>query len=253
MAVATGTAILGAAALGIGASLMSSKAQGDAADSAAAASKYATDMGVQAEMERYYDAVKNFKPFYEAGVNALTGYQAAPSGATAPTLPTFSHTFDPNDPNYLLAKSTGEEDVNRALAARGLWNSRPGVNALSDYNAKLLAAERDRQYANKLTEYGIDYSKATDTFNIENTLAKQNLAKYADIVNVGTGAASNVSSAGMSAGNVVSSLYGNYGNVAAQSELASGQAKAGLYQDIGTLPTNLLASYYFGQKSGLFN
>ncbi len=52
------------------------------------------------------------------------------------------------DPGYQWQQQQGEKAVNRALAARGMYNSRAGVNALSDFNQNLNADTYQRQVNN---------------------------------------------------------------------------------------------------------
>ena len=245
---------VGTVAVGAAASAYSADKQRSASNNAADAQERANQLGIDTQLEMFYKSLEQYKPFYNAGVNALSGMQNAPSGAEAPTLPSpdIKFEFDPNDQMYKIQQEEGEESINRALAARGMYNSRPGINALSDFNRKLIAQETQNQYGRAVDQYGREYSSAIDKFNIENTLAQQNYGKYQDIVKLGAGAASSMGQNALSTGQGVASQYGQIGNAQAQGAIGAGQAQAGLAQDIGALPTNTLASYYYGQQAGLW-
>ena len=245
---------VGSVALSAYATYKSGESQSKAISSASDASSAATIYGIDAQMDMFNKSMEQFKPFYDAGVNALSGMQNAPSGAEAPTLPSpdIKFEFDPNDQMYKIQQEEGEESINRALAARGMYNSRPGINALSDFNRKLIAQETQNQYGRAVDQYGREYSSAIDKFNIENTLAQQNYGKYQDIVKLGAGAASSMGQNALSTGGGVANTATQGGNTQANLAVQQGQAQAGMWQDIGSMPTNTLANYYYAKKAGLW-
>jgi hypothetical protein len=51
-----------------------------------------------------------------------------------------------NDPLYQWRKDQTENAINQASAARGMYNSRPTINALGDANMALQSSELDRQF-----------------------------------------------------------------------------------------------------------
>ena len=251
----TAAAVVGGAmVVGAGASYLAAKSQGKAAERAANAQAAASQQGIDTQLEMYYQSKTDYLPFYKAGVNALTGLQKTPSGAKAPTLPstTIDFTFDPNDQMYKIRQEEGEEAINRALVARGLYGSRPGINALTDFNTKLIADEVSQQYGRAVDKYGRDYTTAIDEFNIENKLVGQEYGKYLDLTKLGAGAAQSMGQSAIQTGQGVATQYGQIGNALAQGQLGEGQAQAGMWQDIGGLPVNALASYYYGQKAGIW-
>jgi hypothetical protein len=73
MAIATGTAILGAAILGGGAALAGASKQSQAAKKAAAAQGQASDQSLALQREIYYDQRGLQQPYYQAGLQGLYG------------------------------------------------------------------------------------------------------------------------------------------------------------------------------------
>ena len=239
----------------IGSSFLSSRSQSKAAESAANAAASATKKGINAQLKMYEQTREDYKPFYEAGKTALTTFEGLPAGAIkAPTLPSadIPFEFDPEDKMYKIQQEEGEKAINRALVARGLYGSRAGVNVLTDFNRKLIGDEVEKQYGRRVDKYGREYTSAIDIYNIENQIAQGKYGKYLDLTKLGTGAAIGMGGAAMQTGGQISSSYSNLGNVLARTELAKGQAQAGMWQDIGSLPVNALASYYYGKQAGLW-
>lgn len=244
-----GTALLGGVS-----SYMSSKAQSKAAGKAMDAQSTATMYGIDTQMEMFEKSMEQFKPFYEAGVRGISGLEGAPSGAEAPSFPSpdIAFKFDPEDQMYKIQREEGERAINRILASRGLHDSRPGINVLADFNRRLIAEETQKQYGRGVEQYGREYAGAMDKFNIENVLAQQEAGKYRDIVQMGAGAAGSMGQSALQTGQGVASQYGQMGGVQANALMRQGQAQAGMWQDIGTMPANILASYYYGQKADLW-
>jgi len=96
----------------------------------------------------------------QAGYNAISNYS-----------------FD-NNPSYQWQQQKGEDAVNRALAARGMYNSRPGVNALSDFNQSLASQEYNNQFNRLATQanYGLGAAANVGNYNIN---AGQNMGNTA--------------------------------------------------------------------------
>jgi len=240
--------------LGLGTSLLSGEVQRKSASQASDAAALATKYGVDAQTEMFNKSIEQFKPFYEAGKRGVNKLEQAKTGAQAPILPSteIPFVFDPNDKMYKIQQEEGERSINRALAARGMYNSRPGINALADFNRKLIAEETGRQYGRAVDKYGRDYTSAIDKFNIENKIAGQEYGKYLDLAKIGTGAAGSMGQSALQTGQGVASQYQSLGNTQANALYRGGQAQAGMWQDVGSIPTNTLAQYYYGKKAGLW-
>jgi hypothetical protein len=101
-------------------------------------------------------------------------------------------------PGYAWQKQQGEEAVNRALAARGMHNSRVGVNALSDFNQNLNANTYRQQ--------------VSDLYNVSN---------------LGRGAASTAASLGQNSATNIGNTYMNAGQNIAQGMVNRGQTLGG--------------------------
>ena len=108
---------LGAGSLGLGSAYMSSKAQGEGIDKAMGISKKSMAM---------------YTPWREAGMEALDRLR--------------NFEFDESDPSYQWRLGEGEKGIDQYLASRGLYGSRAGLNALTDFRSRLGAEEYGSQY-----------------------------------------------------------------------------------------------------------
>lgn len=135
MAIATGTAILGAAVLGTLASNRAGRTQADAADRAG---------NVQREM--FERNVELNAPFREAGVNALnkliplTDYQ------------NFGMDQFQQDPGYAFRMSEGMKGLERSAAARGGLLSGATMKGIQRFGQDLASQE----YQNAFNRYGVE-------------------------------------------------------------------------------------------------
>jgi len=244
-------ALGGSALLGLGSSYMSSKSASSTASSATDAASAATRYGVDAQMDMFNQSMEKFKPFYNAGLGALSKMQKLPTGAEAPTMPSpdINFEFDPENESYKIQKEDFTKSMNQQFAGRGMYNSSNALNNLSEGYRRLQAAEEDKQYGRAVDQYGRESSSAMDKFNIENKLAQQDMNRQRDIVQLGSGAASSMGQAAGQTGSSVASSYNALANTQYQGNIAQGQAQQGMWQDIGALPTNAMAQYYYGKKA----
>lgn len=143
MAIATGTAILGAAAIGAAGSAISgivgsnkaAKAQEKAADKAAQAQKNA--LAAQAELT---------KPYVEAGKTAITEYQKM-----AP-YQSFGMKQFQADPGYGFRMSEGLKALERSASARGLLQSGGTLKDITRFGQNLASAEYENAFSRYLSE-----------------------------------------------------------------------------------------------------
>ena len=143
MAIATGAAILGAAAIGAAGSAISgivgsnkaAKAQKDAAKNAAQAQKNA--LAAQAELA---------KPYVEAGKTALAEYQKL-----APYQSFGMQQFQA-DPGYGFRMSEGLKALERSAAARGLLQSGGTLKDITRFGQNLANAEYENAFSRYLSE-----------------------------------------------------------------------------------------------------
>jgi hypothetical protein len=129
--------------------------------------------------------------------------------------------FDATNPAYTqqLSETTRLNDQN--LAARGMYNSRAGLN-LQDQSARnLTATEFDKQYSR-------GYTNLMDMFNMTSKTGATQYGKLLDMVKIGSGASA----------------------AAGQGSLASGQSEANLYSGLGAMPMNyaILQNLLSGKK-----
>jgi hypothetical protein len=271
-------AIIGSSIFSYWAANNAADAQGDAADTAADALNYSTDAQVALGTDQlnfdksmYADFQKFMAPYMAVGLDGISdleGYKPIdPDSLTKPgELPDFDFKLDVDDEVYKHRQKSGEDAINRALAARGLYDSRAGVNALSEFNLDLMGKEVNDQFARYTTGHNADYSKVIDTFNLGRThdLDKMGLneglyQKILDKIKIGMGGAQATGNSALTTaantGQVTNSLmntYGNYGNNMADLAINSGNNEASYWAGLGSMPSNMLAQYYWGNKAGLW-
>jgi hypothetical protein len=218
--------------------VLSSNSSKSSANKAADATKEAADASARVQWDMYNQQRQDFMPFHDAGVNALSTLKN-----TNLELPDeFSFNLDPNDKIYKWKQDQAAESVNRAMAARGLWDSRAAVNTLADTSMAITADEADAQRNRALQEYGLDYSRATDLYN-----SKYNNAL--NLANIGSGAAGQMTQAGSNTANALANIYQAQGESAGNAALARGYADSSLYQSLGNAGVNALSAYYMTQPA----
>lgn len=167
--------------------------------------------------------------------------------------------FDETDPSYKYKMQESEKDINRSLASRGLFDSRAGVNMLTDADRAIRADEYEKQYGRgyqtvsdvlkataaqdeallgrNVTDYNRQYGGLQDLFKMQSGLGETGYQSLLDSVKVGTGAAAAAGNSGVT-GNAVSA-YGQMANVGAQDDAN----KASLWSGIGAMPMNAMLLY----------
>lgn len=102
-----------------------------------------------------------------------TPEQLAQGGVLSPTVPTLpgqvDFNFNESDPVYQWKLQQQQEAVNRGLASRGLYNSRPGMDILSDNQMNLISSEADKQFARQQTERNYSAQAAKDTYGMQSS------------------------------------------------------------------------------------
>ena len=140
--------------------------------------------------------------------------------------------FDTNDPAYRYKTEESEKSINKALAARGLYDSRAGVNMLTDSDRAITADEYDKQYNRK-------YGGLTDLFKMSGSLGETGYQSLLDAVKVGSGAGATAGSLGNSAAANLTSAYGQMSQAGAMDDAN----KASLWSGIGSMPMNAMLLY----------
>lgn len=176
-----------------------------------------TDLGTKlarlAELENQY-----------AGYNAISNY-----------------TMQQN-PAYQWQQQKGEDAINRAYAARGMYDSRPAVNSLSDFNQSLAGQEYNNQF-NRLA-----------------TMANYGMGAAANVGNYNINTGQNMGQTAMQTGQMVGQGMANYGQTMggtianAFGALGQGIANQGYVNSINNYANQIAAQNSGGALSaGGFN
>jgi hypothetical protein len=183
----------------------------------------------------YDQAVNNYAPFRQLGLDNISALNSASatgdSGKYISELESLgkNFTFDATDPAYTQKMKLATEANDKALASRGMYNSRAGLNLQDETTRNIQASEYDKQFNRK-------YGTISDLFNMTNKNAATDYSKLLDMVKIGSGAASSAGSAATNLGSSVASTYGQLAN----NELQSGQSTASLFSGLGAQPLNYL-------------
>lgn len=249
MAISTGAAILGAAAIGVGGAIMGGRSQKKAAKRAASAQQYGADRATGAQLKMYHQGREDFAPFLTAGRNALVDMQGfqPQAGEYLQQLidfdPDFTTELDTTDPIYQWKQERGEESINRAMAARGMSDSRPAVNALVEFNKQLAAAEADKQYGRAQALYDRRRGQATSLYGFKSALDTDRYNRLLNLVNIGTGAAGQVGQQGMQTGQTVAGIQQGLGQNLAQNYMTQGNIQGNMWANIGAAPMDAYNMY----------
>lgn len=175
-----------------------------AANQAAAASRYATDL----QKAMFDKNVELQQPWHEAGVNALNKMQS---------LEPFK--YDPNtmfnDPGYAFRMSEGMNALNRSMAAKGLGVSGANIKGALKYGQNLGSQEFGNAYARALDEYNSRYNRLASLAGIGQTAAG-NIGSAAsgygaNVGNLAMGNAATQGNALMAGANIRAQQYGTAG------------------------------------------
>jgi hypothetical protein len=147
--------------------------------------------------------------------------------------------FDANDPAYKYKTEEAQKSIDKALAARGLYDSRAGVNMLTESGRAITADEYEKQYGRKRSEL-------TDLFNMASKLGETKYQGLLDAVKIGTGAGATAGGLGNQAtGNLMSA----YGNMGAQGNLEQARNQQ-FWSGLGAMPMNAMLLYNMFKGTG---
>lgn len=282
-------AIIGGAAA-IGGSLLGSKKSSKGQKQAAQEARAGTEYSANIQKEMLEKVLAQQQPFANLGYGALpqlrwwTGVQNSALGETNPifqfqqrymnalgggpstqtfgqqlqerlgSLPFISTNIE-GSPLYQWQRQQGEEAINRAAAARGLYDSRAALSQLSDFNQSLAANESDKMFnryyfgrqqaASEVLEEMKRRAINRETATAE---AQSQYGRLLDLANIGRGAVTAGSAATQASGATLSSLYQSQGNTLANIASNIGNIKGSFYSGLGGLGAGL-ASYY-GSRGG---
>lgn len=210
MAIATGTAILGAAALGAGASIIGGRSQAKAAKDAAKAQTRAQKQALAAQTELT-------RPYVEAGKNAMTQYQNL-----APYQPFGMPQFEA-DPGYQFRMSEGLKALERSASARGILQSGGTLKDITRFGQDAASQE----YQNAFQRYLTQREVAMEPYRYLTGIGQAAAAGQAANVGQGMTALGNIQSAGiMGQANAFTNTLGNISGLATDAASAYGQYQA---------------------------
>ena len=218
MAISTGAAILGSAALGVGGSLIAgqaaksgAQAQANAANQAAALQAQTARESLALQREMYEKGLELGEPYREAGYSALTrigqllpGLTKPVTGAEIQSLPGFQFAID---------QGTGAARQNMNVGGGGSNVTRAGQKFAIDYTTSVampqVLAQRQNIYNTLAGVAGIGQTATTGAMNAG--------AGYgANVANISGTTAGAIGNLGMAGANAIAS-----GNIA-QANLMSG-------------------------------
>lgn len=198
------TAVVAGAVVSAGAAYMSSSAQQEAAATASGSQMQSTAMSV-AEQHRQFDEIqKLFKPYIDAGKGALTsqqdliGINGVDKQQSATNALLGSYQF-----NSLV--NQGENAILQNASATGGLRGGNVQAALAQFRPQILSQMIESQFG-----------------------------KLGSISGMGQASAAGEANLGQATGNNISALYGQQGQALAGQALASGQAQANLWGNIGS-------------------
>jgi hypothetical protein len=210
MAIATGAAILGSAALGAGASIIGGRSQAKAAKKASKAQIRAQKQALEAQMELA-------RPYVEAGKNAMTQYQnLAPYQSFG--MPQFQA-----DPGYQFRMSEGLKALERSASARGLLQSGGTLKDITRFGQDVASQE----YQNAFQRYLTEREARLEPYRYLTGVGQAAAAGQAANVGEGMTALGNIQSAGiMGQANAYNNMLSNISGLATQGAEAYGQYQA---------------------------
>lgn len=157
--------------------------------------------GIAEQRRQYDETVKRFQPYYEAGTGAL------------PIMEKIAYNLE-TSPLYKWQLQQEQEAADKALAARGLYNSGAGLQLQSDITNRLTAQEGENKW-NRL-----------------NTLA-----------GYGSSAAANTANAGTNSANTISNLYTTLGTAQTNTSNNAANQRTSLYSGLGALGAGTMQGY----------
>lgn len=166
--------------------------------------------GANAQEDALKQAQKNYQPFLDLGVSNIGAYNAAdPTGGAGQYINQLKNygtnfKFDSTNPEYTFKVDEANRKNNMALSARGMYNSRAGLNLLDQSNRAITADEYN-------TQYNRGYQNIMDLFNTTSQLGKTDYNALLDKIKIGAGAAGAAGNTDTAIGKVQSDLYTGLG------------------------------------------
>lgn len=196
-------------------------AVGDAADTSAEASRYATDM----QYKMFKENLGLLKPFYESAYKMLPGAEKTALSAYSlyPSLLSQAQNYQ-TSPLTKLQLEEGTKTLNKQLASRGLYNSGAGLTTLRKYSQEVLANEADKQYNRLYSLLGLGMGQST--------------------LGTGSSAASAAAAQGLYTGQGIANTTMANGVNQANALLSQGNIRSGMYSQLGKLSDKWLTDIF---------
>ena len=230
MAISTGLALIGGS---IASGLLSSRAQSNAASTAAAAQTQAADLGIQEQRRQFDEVTALLQPYVAAGESALTGLapfqnigpealsqQRALAGLGGIDEQQAAIAAIEASPQFQALVNQGEETILQNAAATGGLRGGDTQAALAQFRPRVLSDLINQQYSRL------------------GGLSALGQATNQSIFGAGQAAAARQAAAGQASAGNISNLLQQQGAATAGSALARGQSSANLFGDLaGTIGT----------------
>ena len=216
-------AVIGSAVVG---GVMSSQAAGDAADTAAGASREASAASI-AEQRRQYDLSRaDQAPYLAAGTGAVNrlGAGVAAGGEFGAATP-FDFDYDQNtDPGYAFRFSEGMKGLERSAAARGGLLSGATLRGVTRYGQDMGSQEYQNAFNRYTTGFNARTGERNQLYNrlagvagtgqtATNQIGAQGANMASNIGNAYMNSAANTGNAAMAAAGIRTSAFGGAANV----------------------------------------
>lgn len=169
-----------------------------------------------------------------------TGPGADPTGGASKYFDLLDNfKVNEDDEVFKWRQGQAQKSIEQAAAARGMYNSRPTINALADANMALTGSEVERQQNQLRNLYGMAMGLGGANYN-----------KLIDLVKIGQGAAGTAGGFGQNVAQGLSSVYGNMGNANAMNSLMQGQNMSNMFGGISSGLQNAGMLYGLGGGFG---
>ena len=207
-------------------SVISSQAAGDAADTAAGASRESSAASI-AEQRRQYDLSRaDYAPYLAAGTGAVNrlGAGVAAGGEFGAATP-FDFRYDQNtDPGYGFRFSEGMKGLERSAASRGGLLSGATLKGITRYGQDMGSQEYQNAFNRYVTGFNANTGERNQLYNrlagvagtgqnAVGSVTAQGASMAGNIGNAYMTSAANTGNAAMAAAGIRNSAYGGVGNV----------------------------------------
>lgn len=201
---------LAVAAIGVGGSLLASRSASKAAKRAASTQAAAADRASQIQLQLAEQQRADFAPFRELGTQNIQSLQdLVQRGGVEDVEAT---------PAFQFRSEQARKSIDRALAARGGFDSSAALTTLAQEQSRIAGEEESSQF-------------------------NRRFGTLLDLVNIGKGATTTAgTSAGQTSRNLSDIALGR-GEAVAGGQLAAGEQRASTFSNLGALPLQTLTAF----------